>query len=149
MRKAATRTINTITPPAVGACESPECRIRGAKANLILRGEPMHSGTIFDANIMLSKGVIMGEVKVTGLVEKYTDEFLEESKVKEKPVKYKAGIDITKDEFENLRSQFVTLNKGFGSHRKYLPYVFTEQMREGAKLGEEIKMNLNKIEFEV
>ncbi|PKP60231.1 MAG: hypothetical protein CVT89_00330, partial [Candidatus Altiarchaeales archaeon HGW-Altiarchaeales-2] len=33
----------------------------------------------------------------------------------------------TKDEFENLRSQFVTLKKGHGTHRKYLPYVFTEQ----------------------
>lgn len=29
---------------------------------------------------------------------------------------------------ESLRSQFVTLNKnGRGQHRKYLPYVFTEQ----------------------
>lgn len=32
-------------------------------------------------------------------------------------------------EYENLRSQFVTLSsdKGWGTHRKYLPYVFTEQ----------------------
>lgn len=28
---------------------------------------------------------------------------------------------------ESLRSQFVTLEKGRGKHRKYLPYVFTEQ----------------------
>lgn len=27
----------------------------------------------------------------------------------------------------SLRSQIVTLKKGRGSHRKYLPYVFTEQ----------------------
>jgi phage regulator Rha-like protein len=49
-------------------------------------------------------------------------------------------FQLTTDEFENLgsqiatsnsdeslRSQFVTLEKGRGKHRKYLPYVFTEQ----------------------
>jgi hypothetical protein len=43
-------------------------------------------------------------------------------------------FQLTKDEFENLksqivtlRSQIVTLNKTRGAHRKYLPYVFTEQ----------------------
>lgn len=30
-------------------------------------------------------------------------------------------------EYESLRSQIVTLNKGRGAHRKYLPYAFTEQ----------------------
>ena len=30
-------------------------------------------------------------------------------------------------EYESLRSQIVTLNKGCGAHRKYLPYAFTEQ----------------------
>ncbi len=36
-------------------------------------------------------------------------------------------FQLTKNEFETLRSQFVTLNKGRGAHRKYLPYGFTEQ----------------------
>ena len=46
-------------------------------------------------------------------------------------------FQLTEDEFFNLRSQIVTLNKnniywnsentGQGKHRKYLPYVFTEQ----------------------
>ena len=36
-------------------------------------------------------------------------------------------FQLTKDEFENLKSQIVTLNKTRGAHRKYLPYVFTEQ----------------------
>ena len=37
-------------------------------------------------------------------------------------------FQLTEDEFEVLRCQFVTLNKnGRGQHRKYLPYVFTEQ----------------------
>lgn len=36
-------------------------------------------------------------------------------------------FQLTKDEFETLRSQIVTLNRGRGAHRKYLPYAFTEQ----------------------
>ena len=37
-------------------------------------------------------------------------------------------FQLTENEFEVLRCQFVTLNKnGRGQHRKYLPYVFTEQ----------------------
>ncbi|MBI4680640.1 MAG: ORF6N domain-containing protein [Nitrospirae bacterium] len=31
------------------------------------------------------------------------------------------------DEYDALRSQFVTLKPGRGQHRKYLPFVFTEQ----------------------
>lgn len=37
-------------------------------------------------------------------------------------------FQLTKEEYNDLRSQFVTLKKsGRGKHRKYLPYVFTEQ----------------------
>ena len=38
-------------------------------------------------------------------------------------------FQLTQDEYLFLRSQLVTLNekKGRGKHRKYLPYVFTEQ----------------------
>ena len=37
-------------------------------------------------------------------------------------------FELTKNEFRVLRCQFVTLNNnGRGKHRKYLPYVFTEQ----------------------
>ena len=37
-------------------------------------------------------------------------------------------FQLTEDEYNSLRSQFVTLkNYGRGQHRKYLPYVFTEQ----------------------
>ena len=38
-------------------------------------------------------------------------------------------FQLTQEEYENLRSQFATLSleKGWGTHRKYLPYVFTEQ----------------------
>jgi len=37
-------------------------------------------------------------------------------------------FQLNEDEFEVLRCQFVTLNQnGRGQHRKYLPYVFTDQ----------------------
>lgn len=34
---------------------------------------------------------------------------------------------LTGQEAESLRSQIVTLDRGRGRHRKYLPYAFTEQ----------------------
>ena len=41
----------------------------------------------------------------------------------------KFRFKLTEEEYKNLRSQFVTLSldKGWGTHKKYLPYVFTEQ----------------------
>jgi phage regulator Rha-like protein len=36
-------------------------------------------------------------------------------------------FQLTQEEYERLRSQFATLEKGRGKHRKYLPLVFTEQ----------------------
>ena len=41
----------------------------------------------------------------------------------------KFRFQLTEDEVKNLRSQIATLSleKGWGTHRKYLPYVFTEQ----------------------
>lgn len=36
-------------------------------------------------------------------------------------------FQLSEEEFDSLRSQFVTLKKGRGQHRKYMPYVFTEQ----------------------
>lgn len=36
-------------------------------------------------------------------------------------------FQLTGEEAERLRSQFVTLKPGRGQHRKYLPYAFTEQ----------------------
>jgi len=36
-------------------------------------------------------------------------------------------IQLTREEYNTLRSQTVTLHRGRGQHRKYLPYVFTEQ----------------------
>jgi phage regulator Rha-like protein len=36
-------------------------------------------------------------------------------------------LQLTAQEWAALRSQFVTLKRGRGHHRKYLPYAFTEQ----------------------
>jgi len=36
-------------------------------------------------------------------------------------------FQLRTDEYEALRSQIVTLKPGRGQHRKYLPFVFTEQ----------------------
>jgi len=36
-------------------------------------------------------------------------------------------FQLTQNEYEFLRSQIATLKTGRGRHRKYLPYVFTEQ----------------------
>lgn len=36
-------------------------------------------------------------------------------------------FQLSKDEFDSLRSQIVTLKNGRGGHSKYLPYAFTEQ----------------------
>ncbi|MBI5099796.1 MAG: ORF6N domain-containing protein [Nitrospirae bacterium] len=36
-------------------------------------------------------------------------------------------FQLRPDEYEALRSQIVTLKLGRGQHRRYLPFVFTEQ----------------------
>jgi len=35
-------------------------------------------------------------------------------------------FQLTGEEFESLRSQYATLKKGRGQHRKYMPYAFNE-----------------------
>jgi len=35
-------------------------------------------------------------------------------------------FQLDKEEYDSLRSHFVTLETGRGQHRKFLPYVFTE-----------------------
>ncbi len=35
-------------------------------------------------------------------------------------------FQLTSEEYDSLRSQFVTLDNGRGKHRKYMPYAFTE-----------------------
>ncbi|MFM9972855.1 MAG: ORF6N domain-containing protein [Burkholderiales bacterium] len=56
-----------------------------------------------------------------------------ESRVLLQAVKRNAGrfpleftFELTAEEWQSLRSQFVILKTGRGQHRKYLPYAFTE-----------------------
>ena len=55
-------------------------------------------------------------------------------------------FQLKEDEFNSLRCQFVTLkNNGRGQHKKYLPYVFTEQgiAMLSALLKSEIAVNVS------
>ena len=36
-------------------------------------------------------------------------------------------FELSKNEYDSLRSQFVTLENGRGKYSKYLPFAFTEQ----------------------
>jgi hypothetical protein len=63
-----------------------------------------------------------------------TEKYGIETKVLNQAVKRNIGrfpenflFQLTADEFEPLRSQIVTIKPGRGQHRKYQPYVFTEQ----------------------
>lgn len=57
--------------------------------------------------------------------ERFPDDFMFRL-TKEEWENLKSHSDAS-DEGESLRSQFVILEKGRGRHRKFLPYVFTEQ----------------------
>ena len=54
-------------------------------------------------------------------------------------------FQLTKDEHEFLRSQFVTLEKGRGRHKKYLPFVFSEHgiLMLSSVLNSERAINVN------
>ncbi|MGD0819547.1 MAG: ORF6N domain-containing protein [Desulfomonilia bacterium] len=45
-------------------------------------------------------------------------------------------FQLSREEFENLRSQIVTLNRG---GRRYLPYAFTEQGLMQGEQADEIR----------
>ena len=49
--------------------------------------------------------------------------------VKRNPKRFPSDFmfQLTKKEYDSLRSQIVTLENGRGKHSKYIPYVFTEQ----------------------
>jgi len=81
--------------------ESLICFVRGEKVML-----DNDLAALYDVKVK----VLMQAVKRN--IERFPDDF---------------AFQLTSDEFAALRSQFVTLKKGRGRHRKYLPYVFTEQ----------------------
>ena len=46
-------------------------------------------------------------------------------------------FQLTEEEYNSIKSQIGTLKNGRGQHKKYLPYVFTEQ---GVAMLEDIKL---------
>lgn len=56
------------------------------------------------------------------------------------------SFQLTKEQWDSLRSQFVTLENGKGKHSKYLPYAFTEHgvtmLASILKSERAVKMNI-------
>ena len=78
--------------------------------------------TIRDTQVMLDEDLAV----LYGVEAKRLNEQVKRN-IERFPEKFR--FQLTENEYENLRSQFATLSfeKGWGKHRKYLPYVFTEQ----------------------
>ena len=78
--------------------------------------------TIRDTQVMLDEDLAV----LDGVEAKRLNEQVKRN-IERFPEKFR--FQLTENEYENLRSQFATLSfeKGWGKHRKYLPYVFTEQ----------------------
>ncbi len=90
---------------------------------------------------------VMIDTDLAGLYGVLTKRLTEQVKRNIKRFPENFMFQLTKDEFKNLMSQNATLKKGHGTHRKYLPYVFTEQ--EAANLPDRETKNLNKIVFDM
>jgi hypothetical protein len=77
---------------------------------LLLRGHRV----MLDSDLALLYGVPVKRLneQVRRNIRRFPDDFM---------------IRLTAEEYEALRSQFATLKTARGTHRKYLPYAFTEQ----------------------
>jgi len=75
--------------------------------------------TIRDVQVMLDEDLAV----MYGVESKRLNEQVKRN-IERFPEKFR--FQLTEDEYENLRSQFATLESGRGKHKKYLPYVFTE-----------------------
>lgn len=79
------------------------------KKILLLRGEKVMLDTDLAALYGVETRVLVQAVKRN--IERFPDDFM---------------FQLSKEEADFLKSQIVTLKRGRGQHRKYLPYVFTE-----------------------
>ena len=74
--------------------------------------------------------------QVKRIIERFPEEFM---------------FQLSNEEYQFLRSQNATLKEARGKHRKYIPYVFTEQgvaMLSGILRSESaIKMSIHKADF--
>ena len=90
--------------------------------NLIISTNNIQSRiyTVRGLQVMLDKDLAdLYEVKIKRLNEQVS------RNIERFPLEFM--FKLSELEFNSLRSQFATLNKGRGTHRKYLPYAFTEQ----------------------
>jgi ORF6N domain len=76
----------------------------------LLRGQKVLLDADLAALYGVPTGVLMQAVKRN--LERFPSDFM---------------LQLTLEEWESLRSQFVILKTGRGRHRKYLPFAFTEQ----------------------
>ena len=90
----------------------------------------MKKGSIIPGEVIISKIYLIREKKVM-LDKDLAELYGSEVKYLKRQVKRNIGrfpgdfmFELTKEEYDSLRCQFGTLEKG--AHAKYLPYVFTE-----------------------
>ena len=79
------------------------------RAILALRGHNVLLDSVLAAMYGVETKVLNQAVKRN--LERFPDDFM---------------FQLTAEEAERIRSQFVTLKSGRGGHRKYLPYAFTD-----------------------
>lgn len=102
------------------------------KENISETGTDIIKGTIIPDDVLIHKIHVIREQKVmldSDLAALYGVETkVLNQAVKRNIVRFPEDFmfELTQQEYESLRSQFVTLNKR-GTHSKYLPNVFTEQ----------------------
>ena len=87
-----------------------------------LRGKKV----MFDRDLAVLYGVKTGNLNkaVKRNIDRFPEDFMFQLTKDEAALFLRFQFGTLK---ENLKSQFVTLKRGRGEHRKYLPYVFTEQ----------------------
>ncbi len=92
-----------------------------SEANLVL------AENIQSKIIMIRGEKVMLDSDLAGLYGVSTRRLNEQ--VRRNPARFPPDFmfQLTKEEYAVLRSQFATLEKGRGRHRKYLPLAFTEQ----------------------
>ena len=81
-----------------------------------------------ERNILLIRGHrVMLDTDLAGLYGVPTKKLNEQVRRNKKRFPSDFMFQLTPEDVERLRSQFATLKAGRGQHRKYRPYVFTEQ----------------------
>ena len=98
-------------------------------SNLVTNSKVMESGVIKKLIHTVRGRQVMLDSDVANLYEcetKYVNRVMKRNESRFPDEEF--CFQLTEEEYKSLRCQFVTLNKsGRGQHRKYMPYVYTEQ----------------------